>query len=696
MRWNPEMRVKKLALAYHTGWEYTPGSQEAGSVLTDIFLDMMRDNQKRYENIWEKHRQEFLSVIPSQNREARRLKTGLAVRASRGSHGGWISRQTQVYMAPEEGDLVRFAVQGDVQLTAAKLRYAVYQKGLCAWLTYEGGEDRVQDAFEIPLFQETGTELSHPVFCWRFRNLCNGRASVQFEVEPASQESSGLPWEDSALPGSWRISDGTASYPLEWTQSEGQCFLQGVTPVFAGNLQEIEEAKIEYELCLDISADETLSAFWLEALSRGIRLRERGVCREPELCLTAAGVCDGERLLPFTDVPESALCCYLACDSALAIRGREVTLKFTESYETEKKAPPTVAKEYQKHYKKYPWLKAVERMQEWKVQETVWEYFDGSFWRKLPGSDEWETGCRPGEAGERLLKWTVPRDLQPCSIEGEEHLYIRLRLVRVDNAYAAYYHKTVPVLEHICFETGERSIEPEGWELPDIAEAEQSRMYLGFDREVTCDNRWYTDSGDFAFSPEQIRGRQRCFGREAFWVELKSEKPVTLSALYANYVEILELVEEGERKSADLPLPAETVFHVETDRMGVLDAISVYDARYDGRGTVLWEEMQWRESYPASFGRMISVTDIDLFLQRCYPFIRVVSCNYKEEGRELTVVLTPVVNSAGKQEENLQKLLPEIREWLEETLHHMGLLWLSDCHVNCLEKEEMSDGKITG
>lgn len=689
MRWNPETRVKKLALAYQTGWEYTPHSREAGSVLTDIFLDMMRDNRQRYENIWEKHRQEFLAAMPPQDREARRLKTGLAVRASGGSHGGWLARQTGVYMAPEEGDLLRFTVQEDIQLTAAKLRYAVYQKGLCAWLTYEGGVDKGQDAFGIPLFQETGTELSHPVFCWRFRDLCNGRTSVRFELEPASQGDSALCGEDGALLGNWKIGDGTNTYPLEWTQSEGQCLLEGFTPAFAGNLEETQ-----YEICLEIPAEEELGFSWLETLSRGICLIEEGVCREPELCLTAAGVGDGERLLPFTDAPETAACCYLACDSVMAVKGREVTLKFTENYETEEKAPPGVSKEYRKLYKKYPWLKSMEIMQEWGVRETLWEYFDGSFWRKLPGSDGWETGCRPEKKGEHLLSWTVPRDMRPCSIEGEEHYYIRLRLVRADNAYAAYYHKIIPVLEHIRFVTGSRRIEPKDRELPDISEAGQKRMYLGFDREITCHNRWYTDSGRLEFSPGQIRGRQIRFGREAFWVELECREPVTLSALYANYVEILELMKEGEPKAADLQLPAGTAFHVETDRMGVLDAVSVYDARYDGRGTVLWEEMQWRESYPACSGRMISVMDMDLLLQRSYLFIRVVSCSYIEKSRELTVVLEQQRDCG--ESPVLQKLLPEIQEWLEETLRYMGLLWLSDCHVNCMEKEEMPDGKITG
>lgn len=674
MSWNPETRIKKLALAYHTGWEYAPGSREAGSVLTDLFVDMMRDNQERYKNIWEKHRQEFLAVIPPQECKEHRLKTGLAVRVSGESHGGRLARKSRVYLAPEEGSPMYFAAQEQIQLTAARLVCAIYQKGLCAWQTYRGSRDGTQDAFGIPLFQAVGTQLCHPVFCWYFQDLCCSKASVRFRVEFDKQPDSESFWEDRILPGSWTISDGTNAYPLEWLQSKDGCVIQGDTPAFAGNLEEIR-----YELCLEIPGEEELSSVWLEILCGEISFIEEDACREPELCLTAAGACDGKRLLPFTDEPDTAACCYLACDAAGALKGMEAAFRFTEKYQTEENPPPPVPREYRKLYKKYPWLKVSSlNMQEWRVRETMWEYFDGSLWRELPGSREWKIGCRLGESAERLFRWKVPKDIRPCSVEGEEHIYIRLRPVRVDNAYAACYRKEIPVLENFCLEISERRIQPTERKLPDVSEAEQSRMYLGFDREITCDNRWYADSKCVAFSAGQIKGRAERFGREAFWVELECREPIVLSCLYANYVEILELSEEGEPRDFDVKLPMGTVFHVETDRFGVLDAVSVYD----GRGTVPWKERQWRRSFPAGFGRVVSVSDINVLVQNRYPPVKVFSCEYIEKDRELAVVLE---HSADRRA--LQKLLPEIGEWLEETLHQTGLLWLSDCRVACMIKD---------
>ncbi|MCM1113057.1 MAG: hypothetical protein NC399_07390 [Muribaculum sp.] len=769
-----EIWVKKLALAYQTGWEYMPGSPEAGSVLTDSFLDMMQENQKRYDEIWERHKQKFLSVMPPQEREARKLKTALSVRASGGSDGECLARGTECYMIPEQGSLLRFALQEDLRLTAARLRYAVYQKGLCAWLTYDGGTAKDSKDFPILLSQAVGEELCHPVFRWYFPNLCNGKDGVAYVLEWEPGED--LPdLDDRILPGVWQISGGADAYLLEWEQSEGQCRLSGSTPAFAGYLGDVR-----YEIRLDIPAGEEMDPVWLEILSREFSLREAGECREAQLCLTAAGACGGERLLPFTDAPEAGMCCYLACDGVLAGEGGEVSLRFTERCDIEERLPPETPKEYAKLYRKYPWLKPQEAVEEWSVRETCWEYFDGNFWKKLPenaasaagegkavgekeaagegeavreqettgekaagegkvvgekaAAGEKETagegeavgeqetageektvgeqetagekeaaGEGKSEAGERIYRWRLPQDMRPCSVEGEEHFYIRLRAVKADNAYAAYYRKKIPVWEGLRFASAERRVLPKERIVADRS-AGQTGNYLGFDREVTGDNRWYAGSESFHFTPDQMIGRKVLFGREAFWVRLEAGDPMAFPVFYPNYVEILGLPETGEG-DLDSRLPAGTVFHVETPKTGILDAISVCDARYGGRGTALWEEEQWRESYPAVFGRVMSVMDLEILLQKSYPFVRIYDCQYKEEARELAVILERQGDS--EKEEGmavqLQTLLPEIGEWFEEMLHHMGPLHLGGCHVSCLEREvaecgekEAADGEVVG
>ena len=101
MRENWQVQVKKLALAYGTGWEYIPGSEEAGSVLTDIFLEMEERNRKRYEKIWQRQELAFLQAVPECGEKQGGLSGALLVRAAGGEHARWV----------EEGAEVRYALQ---------------------------------------------------------------------------------------------------------------------------------------------------------------------------------------------------------------------------------------------------------------------------------------------------------------------------------------------------------------------------------------------------------------------------------------------------------------------------------------------------------------------------------------------------------------------------------------------------------
>lgn len=692
-----QTRVKKLALAYKTGWEYLPGSSEAGSVLTDIFLEMTEENRMRCRRVWEKQELEFLQAVPEDKEEPRRLKSALSVRASGGNDGGIVEQGTRVCAVFEHGMLVRFRTVSALCLTAAKLQYAIYRRGLCAWLSYDrgtAGEDS-----SIKLFQPVGQEIAHPVLRWYFRGLWDGRRDFSFLVRFREKT---VP--SSALPGRWAVTDGQSICRLEWQQSEDHISLSGECPEFADNFE-----NSMYEISLEISAEE-LSQEWMDILWGGFSLGEAACSMEPELCLTDEGGCGADRVLPFGSMMYEASCCYFACDRAAAAWDGEITLQFKEGFEVEEKTPEVLPKELAKLYKKYPWLQQSETVHEWKAERTVWEYFNGKLWCVLPGSEDWAIGCAQKEdldGGTRALRWRRPHDMQPCAVEGEEHFYIRLRLCDVSNAYAACYRKYVPVLEKVRFSVEERWISPKKQELPDRCETEEQCMYLGFDHKVDSGNRWYDGEQSLSFTSEQILGEESLWGRRAFWIGLKNGEARELSCLAPNYVEILqelrdreelqeeeiqgkELWRESERGGDGVPcLPAGTAFSVETGKLGVLDAVSVSDAHYGAVGTPLQEARRAAEQYFAHFRRLVTPMDMELLLQERYPFLNVADCILQENG-----ILKVELAVSSRFCEEAGARLPEIREWLEAAVSKSGVVWLQGCSVSCnLKLIEEQSGK---
>lgn len=700
--------VKKLALAYQTGWEYQADSPEPGSVLTDIFLEMFTENRDRYDRIWEKQEREFLSVVPEDKEQTIEMLIALAVKISEGNNGIWLSDKTKSYTVTEDGGILKFYFERPVQLTAAKLKYAIYQEGTYAWQVYD---EEAQDGF-VTLFEPAGEELTHPVLRWHFQNLCNGLKQCRFKMEVAKAELLTQGTQEK-YEGRWSISGGGYTYPLQCEETEEEMILSGDTPAFAAIMEEME-----YEICLDMPYEETSSLQsyvnrWIHR--QKIVLHEEGKEQLADLCLTDEGTGDGNRVAPFGNSPDTASCCYFACDAILARDRGEITLKYKESFFTEEKLPPEHSKEMQKLYKKYPWMMQTETVYDWETVETVWEYFNGNLWCGLSGSEEWKTGCRKGkDQGEEIcFTWKRPQDMCPCAVEGEEHFFIRLRLKKAVNAYAPYYRKHVPVLENISFSVEDSVWEPAMGDMSNLQGDTQVKMYLGFDYEVTQNNCWFgeylrngeVESRSFSFVKEQLAGRGIRFGKDAFWVELVEERlteqlgiPMDAESLRlkANYIECRRTVPEQEELTEIL---RDTSFFVETDTTGILDAVSVTAAHYDKTGAPPQEGVESGENFFLRFGRLVTPMDIETLLHERYPELMLKSCTLEDTSGKLVIEAAvcrqlegrvQVISGNGEDGKIADELVDEIQKWLESILHETGNIWLQDCTVEFRVEEAIN------
>ncbi len=695
-------RIKKLAFDYGTGWEYLPGTKEAGSVLMDAFLDMMEENYLRFAAVWDRQELEFLHVVPDCGEEPGLWKGALSVKASEEDDGKLLPGGTEVCMVPKEGGLIWFVLPSPLKLTNAALECAFYQKGLFAW-------SALLDGGRMALFSAAGSPAVHPVFCWRASNLCNGLGECRFLT--------GIP--PKLQGGTWSISDGIHTYPLQCGSGEGGVVLCGETPEFSGNLEEGEyEVRLELEDPEAAQAAEEIKA--LASLSGDLTLWEPGARREAEFCITEDGATDGRKVYPFGRSPEASLCCYIACDEILAREAEEIFLYFVEDGEREENLPPEKPKGYEKFSRKYRWLGQMEmlledrtKVWEWKPLKTVWEYFNGNMWRPLPGSMDWQTGCIDvGETGLlRSLSWKRPRDMRPCTIEGEKRMFLRLRLLEAPNAYAAYYRKYIPVLEDICFSAGERKRVLKAEAVPDLSFGDSGKMYLGFDREITADNRWYLEYDekrgvDLSFAKEQILGWGMRFGRRAFWVEMADpgprEYPENGIRLFPNYAEIEQNLcipgeEEGPPRGdgsggndagKEAAALAGGVFQVDTEA-GMRSAVPVTDFFRKGR-TSFGGGKEGKENRFGRFDRIVTVADMETLIREVSLHRQVYSCQLLGE-KDLIVEVSGEM--APREREELQ-------EWLEEALGRGGSIWLADCKVTVKTRAgtggEDAWGKETG
>lgn len=671
MEYGWEGTVRKLAAAYETGWEYVPGGEEPGSVLMDIFLEMAEGNQARFNRIWEKQELAFLQAVSGERAKPGGGRGALLVSVSGEEDGRWLKEGTPAYASPETGEMVRFLTAASVRLTSARLKYAIYHKGLSAWLAYEQGARE-----RLLLFQPVGEALCRPVFGWWFSGAGDGQKEFDFRVDFGRKDFPGK------LPGGkWSVSDEENEYELKLQWGDSGFLLRGDTPDFAHNL-----SGKQYEIKLEFLPGEEPGEEWLDILSGGFILRKEAEEREPDLCLTDFGAGGGGKIRPFGDGLEEASCCYFACDRILAGGEKAIAFKFRESFEIEEKLPEPPLEELKKYYKKYPWMRSSDTVQEWQAEDTVWEYFNGNLWKTLPGSEAWHTLLSVEEAGDKTCEWKRPSDMKACSVEGEEHFYIRLRLGKTRGAYAPYYRKAIPVFENIRFSAEECHMEPLRKLLPELILSREEKMYLGFDRAVASGNRWYTGDACISFDSGQIKGADVLMGKEAFWVELSGKEARNPACFLPNYVPICQVLEE-RAEHEELRIEEGTEFFLEPSDMGMLEAVCPREIRCGTGGAPILLERQAAEHFFSHFGRMLTPMDVESMLQERYPYLKVDGCVFQREHRTLNLELELLEEGAKSRTEELceemRERLPEIEEWLEGTVSGCGALWMRNCRVRC-------------
>ena len=181
--------------------------------------------------------------------------------------------------------------------------------------------------------------------------------------------------------------------------------------------------------------------------SKGVYLAPDGVIGNGIDCNIAEYVPFGERFGMYNEV-------YFACGEALTKSGSQIDFSFTMDFMRVPLADgePGDGIEWNWVMKKSDFK--VDKEYDLTIEEVLWEYYNGSGWSRLFPDVSYAdvfTTDKGVRSQYRTMRFICPEDMEPVLVGSREALYIRARIIKINNLYKNKGYYVTPVLSDTVF-----------------------------------------------------------------------------------------------------------------------------------------------------------------------------------------------------------------------------------------------------
>ena len=425
-------QVEALARAYTPEWRFEWSPEDPGAALAELFCRMFGQTIDRFNSIPEKFFVEFLRMIgyqipgPSCASGTVRFTVHNTVEEPIPVPAG-----TQLFTPDSDGQNIVYETDRLIEATSAVLE-DVY--------LVDGQRDSIRRLdLSVPqrfFSPEEGEELQRHRFFFGENDVLRLDCPARIEVE--LRQSARYMEEDTArrLTGEgmvWSYCHGGRRLPFDEARpAQGRIFLEKRNSLAleadeSGCICVACQGRAEQALDVEeiLVRAEPLDRFPVQSMAFG----------DLPIPLAEGGYCFGRR-------PAAYGMFYLRSDTAFSKRGALVNLRLDISEIVDE--PPTAGPDYDFRQPIIDKQNAVAvKPDDVYVSEVIWEYFNGLGWRRLEVTgDRNPFSCK--RAGPLETVFRVPEDMRETMVNAEQGLYIRARVVRVENEYAMHQRWVVP------------------------------------------------------------------------------------------------------------------------------------------------------------------------------------------------------------------------------------------------------------
>lgn len=466
-------QMEAMVPHYTPEWRFSPDDPDAGTALFFLAAQMLGDNVKRLNQAPLNNFIAFLDMLRVKLQPARPARTNVVFQLNVGAQESvYIPGGTQLTADVDDGgEEVPFETEEALLVTPAKLTdlFNVHPERdaiVHAATEYETGL-AAGTLGELPLYDVTGTNTQEHAFYIRHDELfwMERPAIVTLKVHNADRRylendiasllarDGVFEWAYSGKSGEWVPFERVNAFGSEIALRKMSMGAIGVTTVNG-----TEGRWIRCRLRPELDAARKVEALRaMQPMDRLLmhaahdRKADPGGIQPTDLIFNDMEL-DKSGYYPFGEhfLPYSVF--YIGCSEALSKRGSRLKLSFkAKLVPSELRVGPDPEIRWRMVMRKTDFDK--KPPQRLFIRKTIWEYWNGEGWMKLPESAKYEEMFADiPEAGAGYeLEFPCPADLEETFVNGQEDRWLRVRILQTDLVTDPLVEYMSPFLEDTSF-----------------------------------------------------------------------------------------------------------------------------------------------------------------------------------------------------------------------------------------------------
>lgn len=446
--------IKEIAPYYAPEWRFDSNDLDMGSVLALIFTEMFYETIERLNKVPYRNFITFLNSINSNLYPSIPAKGYITFQMVDGiDEGIMVGKGEKLSAISEEGKRIFFETVNNIYVTAANIddifNVSFFKDSIIH--SYERIENK-NLLNEIKLFKSEGDNLQKHEFYIQHKNVLNilGQGKINIFIEMKNMIDNGQllnKLTDNTIV-KWQYIYSGKSAPLNNVKNSNgsieidKDFISENLQIISNNQENIGIIKCEIN---NISHFENLN------------INKIGLTSEAENILPDKVYSDDleQGLKPFFAFGERFSvynCINICCNEAFSKKGSNIQLSFELEF---KKVPIEIAAQeneidWKLIMKKSNFKKTKEY--EISINEVIWEYWNGMGWAKLQlDKDCSKIFNHNFELQKRniVIEFKCPEDMNEIMVNSNMGLFIRVRILRVENAYMINGNYISPVIDKI-------------------------------------------------------------------------------------------------------------------------------------------------------------------------------------------------------------------------------------------------------